>query len=291
VDLALGRFTVVVGASNSGKSAFLRAIRALCANVSSPSIVTHGAKIASIEADVDDRQIGLVRGKARSEYVLDGEVYPKAGTSVPDPIAALLRMAPDEANFAFQFDRPYLLSDPATKVAQVLGELTNVNVVYDAVREANRRRLETAQRLKIREADVVRLEEKAATYQDLPAERNRLARMRATLTEVESEVADADRLAALMNVARLSSEAVVLLDDLPPLPDVDLGALEQMATKASRLESLVRAAQRSDTDATLADRDVMQADADREMYEQQLREVLVAAGTCPLCGQEITDGH
>lgn len=297
VDLDLGPFTCIVGPSNSGKSALLRALRALALNVSSPSIVTHGAKTATVEATLaDEVRIELERGKAVSTYTVgevgnpDGDaVYPKSNKGVPDLITQALKLG--ELNFAFQFDRPYLLADPPSKAAQALGELTNVTVIYDAVREANRRRLEVSSRLKVRRADQEALEQRALVYVGLKDRKKLLGRIRKEYDAVSEISAEADRLQGLIKIARSASAVSEAIDAQPDLPDVDLGKLEQMVAHTDRLGSLLTIARRSETDATLAQRDVDRLEGERDRYEEQIADLLVEAGTCPLCGQTVEVQH
>ena len=95
-DLTLGKLTVIVGPSSSGKSAFLRALRVLVRNTSGSAYVTHGSTASAVIAEFDGHKVALERGKGHSLYRTwkdgDEEIYPKSGTSVPDEVAALLRM-------------------------------------------------------------------------------------------------------------------------------------------------------------------------------------------------------
>ena len=72
-----------------------------------------------------------------------------------------------ELNFAAQFDRPFLLDSSGGEIARVLGRLTNVTLLFDAAREANRRRLEVMGDLKRAEANLADLTEAAQRFRGM----------------------------------------------------------------------------------------------------------------------------
>lgn len=172
VDLALDPFTVIVGPSSSGKSALTRAIRTLCSYGRGSSFVSTWAKRSVIEADIADRdgmpvgRVSLTRGPKTEDnrYVIlppeqqpnaPESVFSKMGGAVPEEVTAFLGILPDSPlTFAGQFDRPYLLADSPAEVARTFAALTNVHTVFAAAREANRTRLERAQRQRIKAEDL-----------------------------------------------------------------------------------------------------------------------------------------
>ena len=171
-EVTLGQFTVFTGPSSSGKSAFMRALNALTRNSFTPSQVRLGATQSTMSAQVDGSCVKAVRGKAKSTYMLDDEEFTKAGRSVPEAVETLLAMplvADTESSFATQFDKPFLISEPGATAAKVIGTLTNVSVLHDAMRESSRRRLSINAELKVRNADLARLEDEAKAFEYLPA--------------------------------------------------------------------------------------------------------------------------
>jgi len=157
VTIPLSPFTVVVGKSSSGKSAFVRAIRLLLQNARGTNFISHGEDTAEVEATFSDgMQISIERGKV-NRYVLDSvgpssafvdaQVFTKLGGEVPDAIQDAIRIDPS-LSIAGQFDPPYLLTASGGEVARTLGALTNVDVVLAAGREAARRRLQSSSTLR-----------------------------------------------------------------------------------------------------------------------------------------------
>ena len=141
VELELGKFTVILGESGCGKSAFIRAALKLSRNdavagISSGEGWSHlPPKVANAEVtlDVDGHTVKWIKGKSNS-YVIDGQPLHKVGRSCPDEVQDILKMREltfdgtdrYHLNFAQQFDMPFLLDDSGSKVAKILGEITNV---------------------------------------------------------------------------------------------------------------------------------------------------------------------
>ena len=297
VDLQLGRYTVIVGASSSGKTALMRAFRALASNVRGNTQITRGASSAAITAVLDDGTVTLeyTGGSWRYRIVLAGreESYTKLAGAVPEQITNILGIDPvpsggTSINFAGQFDRPFLLSsdDSGAKVARAFGELTNVHVILGAVREANRRRASLASTVKVRQADLDRCVEALDRFRGLPA---RLQALKAA-EEAHERAADTQRriarLQALLDALETAERAATLVV-LPEIPDV--APVEASYRRLRRLQQLVDRLGHAQAEVERCERALQQAVVDDQESRSAFREALAAAGECPTCGQTVTD--
>lgn len=148
VDIELGRLTAVVGASNSGKSALRRALWALATNAPATGFLRTGSASMAVRITLDDGAgIEWSKGTKATTYTVRENigalnasqlVIDKPGATVPPAVLEVLRLS--EVNFAGQFDLPYLLADTPSAAAKALGDLTNLTVLIEGVREAERRR-------------------------------------------------------------------------------------------------------------------------------------------------------
>lgn len=296
VDLPLGRMTVIQGPSNSGKSAIMRALRAVTSNVRGSSHITRGAKSTSISVDTPEATVTLERSESTGSYrIVDADgterVFTKLAGAVPEAVTRALRITPaasggDSLHFAGQFDRPFLLEESGSAVARVLGELTNVDRILTAVREANRRKASYAATLKTREADLAELKTRAATFRDLP---QRLARADAAedlAKQIAQRSDEADRLAAAAQALAVAEGVLARSSVLPEIPD-DAAVLSAQAALTS-FSALIRTLTEATNTATAATARVDQATRECDDLATRLHDTLVAAGTCPTCGQSIT---
>jgi DNA repair protein SbcC/Rad50 len=297
VDLTLGKFTVIVGPSSSGKSALLRAVRSLVSNSRGGAFVTRGQKAALVTMILGDtlvsyhkQAIGGAVYKIGNLDLADGgplTEFTKVGSEVPEQITAALKIPQGEAiNFAGQFDLPYLLADSGGTVARVLGELTNVTVIFEAARLANKRKLQVVSQLKAVEDNVSRLKVRAQAFAGLTARQ-------AACTTAEEALSRA----SLLDIkVRQLSEVTTRLE----VAQVALGRLESDYPAPPSLEPTEHAQQRLEAFKeylqmmTTQVQAIKQAMVDEELLvvqedalHQQLHDVLVAAGVCPTCNQVV----
>ena len=133
LDLDLSRPVVsLVGPTNRGKSAALRALRWLALNLpGGEAFVRHGAEGCSVVLTLDGgREVVRERGE-KNAYRLDGEEYLAFGTGVPGPIADLLDVGPE--NFARQFDAHFWLSLSPPQAARELNAVVALDRIDDSL--------------------------------------------------------------------------------------------------------------------------------------------------------------
>lgn len=293
--LELAPFTVIVGPSNSGKSATLRSLRTLVYNSASPSFVRAGTKSSEVQATFSDgNKVTIERGPSLSTYhtfYADAaeQVYVKAGTSVPSDVAKILAMPQIEGeslNFAFQFDRPFLLDSPGSRVAKILGDLTNVTIIYDAAREANRRRLDVSSRLRIRHEDERNLTDALGQFRDLKAEKTALEAAETLLTRLQATAGYAktlkDRLEAAETLSARLKEAQAV-----SLPDLDTTALDSLVAKVIDLRERLRQSHLLMAQLVDAKNNLMRRRQEAISADMTFTSALAALGFCPTCGQKI----
>ncbi len=304
LSLQLGRFTVVTGPTGSGKSAVLRAVRLLAFNARGTSYIARGAKSCKVAAG--DREqawaVGIERGVSRgkdcyrvsrlvadpmaAEGYLDEpqvDVFTKLGGEVPHDVTHLLSLT--ELNFAAQFDRPFLLDASGGEIARVLGKLTNVTLLFDAAREANRRRLEVMGDLKRAEASLAGLIEAAQRFRGMHERRAAVSEAESVLQRVHEVTVRAGRLRVLTD--RLEAAQAALERAVPPeVPDGS--RLDELAGKLARLRELVAGERQAREEAVRQHHFAEVACAGEQDAHDKLHEVLVDAGQCPTCGSVIS---
>lgn len=288
VRVRIGRFTVVTGPSNTGKSALVRAIRLLAFNARGSSFVTRGQKTATVVMTGDDWRVEVSRGGRDSYTIQVGEdggaphVFTKLGGKVPEQVTGLLRLA--EVNFAGQLDRPYLLDQTGGEVTRVLGRLTNATLLHKAAQEANRRRLATAAALKAREADLTACEARLTAYAALPAEREAVEGAEVALESLRALEARRARLESLRSTVDVARAA--LARPVPPEPP-STAELERLAARRASVTALYAAVRSRQLEVTMA----RSAEEAAHVFEQEaLRELakyVAQWGVCPACGQPV----
>lgn len=297
IDLDPG-LTVLVGPSNLGKSAALRAVKALVRNAPAPGLVREGSKEFRIGAVFADGTIEtLTKGKNVSQYEIhtpDGKsaVYAKAGAyEAPEDITKLWGIAaPDdrELSFATQHESPFLLAEPASALAKVLGDLTNANMLMEAVAKANKLRTQALadEKARLREAEEAR--EELLSHAGINARDKALSIARDRLRAAHEAVARWENIVSLkQSYDNLSATR----DHQGQLHDTDPSLESRLAdglAAVSRLRGLykLRAShQELGTAKVSVQLDAGFAEDNLKLYTNQIDELM--GETCPLCGSAI----
>ena len=255
VSLALAPFTVIVGPSSCGKSAFGRAVRTVVSNARGASFISHGETTATISVTTEHGKVTLVKGKDDSYTLVPAADSPasgvdhpelskqqrwtKLGGSVPEEVTAFLGIPATVKNqlwYTDQFDRPYLLDDTGSEVARTLGDLTHVTPVLEAAREARRLGGQSSSTLKIRAADLTADEKTAEEYLGLRDEIRALERAESLIARAGALQVRLDRIDALDEQLCDAQSAIDAFAELPAVPTPD--RVTQALTAARRLQRL-----------------------------------------------------
>lgn len=296
VDLELGKFTVIVGASSSGKSAVTRALKAVTSNALDSDYITRGAKKASVTVKTEDNVITIEResGDSSAYKVIQAgreeSRFARLNRQVPAQVTEALGIAPiskevASINFAGQFDKPYLLTEGSSTVATVLGELTNVSTIFSAVKEANRRAKAASTLVNLRKKDEAQLVEDLKRFVNIgqvAKDVTAAEQLMAECLDLEAKVAQLEALLRTVEDAEQVLQAFVFSPEVPDLDEV-LQAQQLFNSYTQILRSVALGQKALSTHAA----ELESSDAILVESEAALHDLLVSVGTCPTCNQEI----
>ena len=126
--------TCIVGPSDVGKSAIIRALRWICINnPGGDAFVRHGTKGSTVKLVVDGHTITRRRspGGVINTYHLDDAEYKAFGRGVPEPIEHLLNLGP--VCWQGQHDAPYWFSDSAGEVSRQLNAIVDLGIIDETL--------------------------------------------------------------------------------------------------------------------------------------------------------------
>ena len=196
---------VVVGESDVGKSAIVRALQGAISNQRGDGFVNNRTGQCAVSVAVDDDVVCW--RKPENEYQInDDEPFRKVGISVPGDVGAILNMAPLQLdknsersiNIVGQDDPKFLVRDKETDIARTIGAITRLQPVYNAMCQASSDRRAAAGRAKTLDVEASQLRLRLAAFADLDAEAKRLKRSQAVLAKCR---ALCEKLEALRSVA------------------------------------------------------------------------------------------
>jgi len=203
LSLDLGRFTVIVGESDLGKSAIFRAVHTLASNTSGTDYISFGSSICQISLILDDGTLISRVKESSSSYILKSpnEVSPKkfdkTGVDVPVEVELVLGMKPIKfgtdsisPNFHRQFDAPFLVSETSSFRARVLGSLSGIDILYRAIAESKRSEQNLNKIAKIRKEDLDSFKNKEKTFQYMEGFASTLKTAKSHLEQAEQAKKD-----------------------------------------------------------------------------------------------------
>lgn len=233
----------ILGPSDNGKSAVLRAIRwALYSEPRGTEFVRFGARECRVTVTMSDgveivRELLLNKSgtSGRNRYLLrrpgaEEQVFEGFGTEVPLEIVKAHGMPPiildkDKRvmlNLGSQLESPFLLAETGSLRARAVGRLLGVHVVDAADRGAQRDLKERKREAKGLQERVDSFTEKLQPFADVPAEEARLAEVERLMLDSQAALDRRDRLVALRERwATIQAERVDLEGALSGLSGIE----------------------------------------------------------------------
>jgi DNA repair exonuclease SbcCD ATPase subunit len=145
LEIPLSQITTIIGESDTGKSALVRAIQWVCLNsLQGDSFITHGKKKCYVSLNLSDYgDIVRRRGAGINGYVLDdGEERNAIGRDVPSDITKILNIG--EINIAAQHDPPFWFTLTPNQLTKELNTIADI-AWLDRVMQASNSNLRKAQ--------------------------------------------------------------------------------------------------------------------------------------------------
>ena len=129
--------TTILGKSDVGKTAILRALRWVCLNKPrGDGFVRHGASFVKVTIWIDNHIISRKKSKKENIYILDGVILKNDSStnSIPEEIQAILNVG--EENFQKQMDPPFWFSLSAGQVSKELNKIINLNLIDSSLQRS-----------------------------------------------------------------------------------------------------------------------------------------------------------
>lgn len=310
----------IVGSSDCGKSAILRALRWVIENRgSAEAFKSYWGDSVAVTLEDDTCTVIRSRDKKENQYSLNGETFKAFGTQVPEPIGKALGF--QDVNLQAQMDAPFLLSATPGEVARYLNAVMGLDKIDDSLaaiagtaRELNRRARDKSeeqagleqqvkalawvddclQRMAKLKATAVRQEETETQLQNI---RTAVSNMQAVVVPVvpdldayfqkinvwktEMEQRDLDCETLRLHVSRLRALEASAVPDL----DEDFVQIREQThiiiEGELEIQALTTAAQRLKTETAF----LLDTGTALKTLSEQLQ--AVAPRVCPTCGQEI----
>lgn len=283
---------VLVGLSDAGKSAVLRAMRWVCQGrpIGEATVRSHWGGETSVVIGFDDGNVERVRGgkKDRSNAYLidDGKkklALKASGKSVPSEVLNLADIP--SISWQHQLDRPFLIGESisAGEVARILNEVASLDLIDQSLAFMDSKMRENKKEITSLKSREEALLEEREQFSDTDAATKAVEKLSRLDREIAALSDDADALEALI-------ESVAELEErLEEIGDVDDAAktiktLEALAGEIDGTDQSFRALQSHVFSIDALEEKMFTAtenerDAEREFHRERPE-------SCPLCGKE-----
>jgi exonuclease SbcC len=288
VDLHPG-VNVIIGQSDSGKTALLRALHWLITNKpSGDSFRSHWGGDTQVSIEVDDMTIGRLKTSKENSYYdsvgpAGGVVSYKAmAQGVPEEIEKYLNIK--EINIQRQMDAPFLLSASSGEVARYLNEIVRLDVIDQALSSIQKKTRSFENSLSAEQEHLKQLQHELAQYD--------------YLKDAEEKVQEVEDLT--LKASRLRSDEMALtnlIDDIRQMEE-DASKYEYILScekQVQQIEKLIKEKEEKEIAWTLLSRmineirklttELKRVESEKSSLEGQFKKFI---GTnCAACGQII----
>lgn len=190
-------FNLIIGSTNAGKTSFVRAINFLFTGDWDKSFVRIGSKDSEIEIRLDgDAEISRIKGSSNRVILRKSnekvEEFSGFGDTLPSPITNELGIFPLEIdkdktislNVSMQHDPLFLLREPGSLCAKILGRLIGLHLIDVSIRGLNvdsrNRTIQNSEN----EIKITEIEKNLEKYKTLEEDKNNLKKLK---DEVEKQ--------------------------------------------------------------------------------------------------------
>lgn len=223
---------VIIGESDTGKSAILRALSWLVRNkVDDKSFRSNWGGKTDVEIRFDDgNEVSRTQDKDNCYYLVNpdtgtDEEYKAFRSDIPEDIVEALNM--DILNMSYQFDPPFLLSDSSGEVAKTLNKIADLNDIDTSISNIRKMVLANSREISGVEFQLEELEQHKKELSFLPE-------MEKDVTEFEQLLHKETQLLSQINVGHKLIDAISKTEE--ELKELDLFlAADKEVTKVSAL--------------------------------------------------------
>ena len=230
---------ILLGASDSGKSAILRALLWLVQNKPGGfSFCSNWGDTTSVQIEVDNHTITRFRNKNTNKYVLDNLEFNAIGTDVPKEILDVLNI--NDVNINRQLDQPYLLSKSSGEVASHFNSIAGLEVIDRATSNINSAIRELTSDIKYSEGQEKTLQEGLEKYAYLGTFESEVTALEELDKQLVKTSANADKLGKLLETYQKNTDTVLQYKELLELEKPVDEILELIELRAEKDIAVVK---------------------------------------------------
>jgi exonuclease SbcC len=247
-------FSAIVGRSNIGKSAIVRAVKAALTGAPVDAYVRHSSEcpritkgnktcqcFCSVRIQAEGFDLLWEKGDSVNQYTYNGEKHTVAGRGTPEFLADvgldMVKIGTDKTliQVSDQFRPIFILDKSGTAVADVLSDVAKLDQINAAMRLAEKDRKEAAATRKVRLKDIKDLETSLESYIGLEGVLERSDAV-AKLVDQKEEVAD--RVGKMERLISSAKAAAHRVKELSPITEVQIPSIDSLVDGGVKFQTL-----------------------------------------------------
>lgn len=276
---------IIIGPSDSGKSAILRGLYWLKDNrPSGDNFRSHWGGDTKVKIKFTDVKFFISRnkGKGINNYIINKEKLEGFSTEVPEEVSSVINFS--DVNIQKQMDSPFLLSVSAGEVAGHLNKAVNLDVIDRALKNINKKKRDTNTDLVSAENQLAEFKEDMTDYDNLE--------------DQEQLVLDGERLESQITILKNTKEEIYDLVDNIKTTEVDIKKYNRLISFEEKLTPLISLEEEIDEleiqhsqlgelkrSILTAKEDLKKETIEHSKMQKRLKEIM--PDICPLCGGRV----
>lgn len=300
-------FNCIVGTGNSGKSALVRALSFILFGQWEQSWVRNGASLCRITLEMDNGTVVIrEKGAKVNRYIaqvpgLAQQIYENFGTHIPEEIEKLLHIFKAQIgdkeelnlNLSNQLDNLFLLSNPGSYKAKVLGKLSKAHYLDYALKEINKDKKRLSGEKTILDKEVLDLSLELVKYEGLDNEKKKLEEVGQRIEGLSKAQERVDKLKALFDkVSSWKSQYTVIKQRDAELQSITVANTDSLMAKfdsLKKLKALFDRVKRFSTVYQNTKESLQTIEQSKGILSAKYTDVLKQNQKCPTCFGAIDD--
>lgn len=284
IDFSPG-VNVILGPSDSGKTALIRALRWAFFNLpQGDAFRSDWGGDTRVAVGLEDGR--LIRDKTNSQnlYMLNDEEFKAFGRNVPEPISEFLNLS--RINLLSQYDPPFMIAWKPTERGEYLNKICNYEVIDRAIRNVNKMIRTEKSAIKSLEGELKRHKENEEALPDIEAMDEALSAIEEKETDLDGVLKDIADMEDQISILDRSAKRLAEFNTLLPAE----GDIDDLIEKHRRMDDL--ALQIEDLECAIEDVEAEEkrlARLDKELEAAEEKLLKVFPDICPLCGGEVDE--
>ncbi len=275
---------VIVGNSDSGKTAILRALNWVINNRPSGDSfrpLYWKNDNTTVQLNIENTTIERKKGKSENTYHLNDEIFKAMGKGgIPEEIAKALNM--NSINIQYQHDPPFLLSASPGEVAQYLNRMVGLDAIDRGMSNIASKARKNTQDLGYEKNKLEQANADIKEFDNLPDKEKQVIKLEILEKKIQVILEDKQKLNGLLKEIDNNEKEIKSIPDLTGATE----CIEKMLSTKYELDKIKESYGELETIREAienGDRKINKLDSQLKKLKHQYTDIM--PNICPLCGK------